>query len=185
MSSSDQQQPFIGDKAGPYVDKAKDAAQDYARENPDQARSAIDAVEDMIDSRTGGKFSGMVDKAGDWVERQLDLPAEATPEGQPAPGEPAPAPAPGEPAPAPAPGEPAPPQEPRPSEPAPTPQPTEPPAAPEAPPTPEPVETPSETPADAPSETPRTPEPADTTSAGTPGDDLGPALDPEGPAGRE
>lgn len=69
---SDQPQKLTGEQ----IDKARDATQDYLQDNPDQARSLIDKVEDAIDERTGGKFSGMVDKAGDWAEEQLNLPEE-------------------------------------------------------------------------------------------------------------
>lgn len=99
---SDQPQKFTGEQ----VDKARDAAQDYLQDNPDQARSLIDKVEDVIDERTGGQFSGMVDKAGDWAEEQLNLPEEppaepttpaeapAEPKAETPPAEPADAPAP-------------------------------------------------------------------------------------------
>lgn len=53
-----------------------DQASDLARENPEQARELIDRVEDIIDSRTGGRFSGAVDQAGEWAEGQLGLPGE-------------------------------------------------------------------------------------------------------------
>ncbi|WP_151526056.1 antitoxin [Serinicoccus kebangsaanensis] len=138
---SDQPQQF-GGKSGEYVDRARDAAGDYAQDNPDKARSMIDKVEDLIDDKTGGRYADAVDRGGDWVEKQLGLPTEEesqpTTPGEPAPGEPAPQtpteptpqtpaePAPAEPTPAeplpaePAPSEPAP-AEPAPSEPAPSP----------------------------------------------------------------
>ena len=65
---TDQPQQF--GNAGEYVDKAMD----YAQQNPDQARSFIDKVEDFVDQKTGGKYSAQVDQAGDWVEGQLGRP---------------------------------------------------------------------------------------------------------------
>ncbi|UTT65339.1 antitoxin [Janibacter sp. CX7] len=65
MSNSPQQ--FNG---GEYVDKARDAARDH----PDQARGAIDKVQEAVDKRTGGKFTSIIDKAGDFVEDKLGLP---------------------------------------------------------------------------------------------------------------
>lgn len=67
MSNSPQQ--FNG---GEYVDKARDAARDH----PDQARGAIDKVQEAVDKRTGGKFTSIIDKAGDFVEDKLGLPGE-------------------------------------------------------------------------------------------------------------
>ena len=64
---TDQPQQF--GNAGEYVDKAMD----YAQQNPDQARSFIDKVEDFVDQKTGGKYSAQVDQAGDWVEGQLGM----------------------------------------------------------------------------------------------------------------
>lgn len=64
---TDQPQQF---NAGEYVDKAKG----YAQQNPEQARSFIDKIEDFVDERTGGQYSAQVDQAGDWVEGQLGLP---------------------------------------------------------------------------------------------------------------
>lgn len=110
---SDQPQKFTGEQ----VDKARDAAQDYLQDNPDQARSLIDKVEDVIDERTGGQFSGMVDKAGDWAVEQLNLPEEpaaepttpaeapAEPKAETPPAEPTDAPAQAEPTDAPAPAD--------------------------------------------------------------------------------
>ena len=45
---SDQKQPISGDEA---FDKAKD----YAQDNPDTARSAIDKVEDLLDQQDRGQ----------------------------------------------------------------------------------------------------------------------------------
>ena len=73
---SDQKQPISGDEAF-------NTAKDYARDNPDTARSAIDKVEDLLDQKTGGKFSDMIDKGGDFVEGQLGIPTESTPPSAP------------------------------------------------------------------------------------------------------
>jgi hypothetical protein len=84
--------------AGGWLDKIKN----LAKGNPQQADSAIEKVEDIIDKQTGGKYAEQVDKGGDALRDQLGLPEE-TPEPAPAPEpEPEPAPAP-EPEPAPAP----------------------------------------------------------------------------------
>ncbi|HBO54026.1 MULTISPECIES: antitoxin [Janibacter] len=65
---------------GEYVDKARDAARDH----PDQARSAIDKVQDAVDQRTGGRFTSIIDTAGDFLEDRIGLPTEQEtgPEGQ-------------------------------------------------------------------------------------------------------
>ncbi|WP_395230620.1 antitoxin, partial [Escherichia coli] len=65
MSNNPQQS-----NGGEYVDKARDAARDH----PDQARGAIDKVQEAVDKRTGGKFTSIIDKAGDFVEDKLGLP---------------------------------------------------------------------------------------------------------------
>ena len=83
MSNSPQQ--FNG---GEYVDKARDAARDH----PDQARGAIDKVQEAVDKRTGGKFTSIIDKAGDFVEDKLGLPEDkAGPQGDAQPEDEAPA----------------------------------------------------------------------------------------------
>ena len=55
-----------------WMDKAKD----YIKGNPDQAGSAIEKVEDLIDQRTGGKYSDQVDKGSDVLRDKLGLPGE-------------------------------------------------------------------------------------------------------------
>ena len=83
MSNSPQQ--FNG---GEYVDKAREAARDH----PDQARGAIDKVQEAVDKRTGGKFTSIIDKAGDFVEDKLGLPEDkAEPQGDAQPEDEAPA----------------------------------------------------------------------------------------------
>ena len=76
---ADTNAPNLGD-AGRYLDKAKD----YAKEHPDQARKAVERVEDLIDQRTGGRFKDLVDKGGDLVEGQLGVPQQ-TPDPTPDP----------------------------------------------------------------------------------------------------
>lgn len=70
---SNERQPISRDD----VTQAGQKAKDYAQEHPDQARSVIDKIEDAIDARTGGKFSGVIDKAGDFLEGKLGLPNNA------------------------------------------------------------------------------------------------------------
>jgi hypothetical protein len=115
--------------AGGWLDKIKD----FAKGNPQQAETAIDKVEEVLDEKTGGKYAEQVDQGADALRDQLGLPREEasvpapTPEPAPAPTpEPAPAPTP-EPAPAPTP-EPAPAPTPEPS-----PQPSDPAPVPEEP----------------------------------------------------
>ena len=72
--------------AGSWLDKVKD----YVKGNPQQADSALDKVEDVIDKQTGGKYSEQIDQGSDALRDKLGLPDE-----QPAPApEPEPAPAP-------------------------------------------------------------------------------------------
>ena len=108
-----------------WIDKARD----FIKGNPDQAKGAVEKVEDLINERTGGKYAEHIDKGSDALGEQLGLPPD--PEDVPAP---APTPVPNEPVPAPP--EPAP----APSEPAPAPAdpvPTEDPGTSDAPPPPE------------------------------------------------
>ena len=49
-------------------------AKQWASQNPDKARQAIDKVEDVVDSKTGGKYRDKVDQAGDAVGGQLGIP---------------------------------------------------------------------------------------------------------------
>ena len=55
-----------------WMDKAKD----YIKGNPEQAGSAIDKVEKLIDQRTGGKHADKVDKGGDFVREKLGIPGD-------------------------------------------------------------------------------------------------------------
>src|SRR4026208_1336818 len=66
-----------------WLDKVKD----LVKGNPQQADSAIEKVEHVIDERTGGKYADRIAKGSDALKDQLGLPSE----------EPAPAPVPTEP----------------------------------------------------------------------------------------
>ncbi len=69
--------------AGGWMDKMKD----YVKGNPDQAGSAIEKVEDLIDKRTGGKYADKVDQGGDVLRDKLGLPDDdpaTTPQAGPA-----------------------------------------------------------------------------------------------------
>ena len=70
-----------------FMDKIKD----FVKGNPEQAGGAIDKVEDLVDERTGGKYSEQIDKGTDALREQLGLPPEQS---IPVPGEPAPGPTP-------------------------------------------------------------------------------------------
>ena len=56
-----------------WMDKAKD----YIKGNPQQAGSAIEKVEDLIDQRTGGKYADKVDQGGDILRQKLGIPGDA------------------------------------------------------------------------------------------------------------
>lgn len=94
--------------AGDFINKAKQ----FISGHPDQARNALDKVEEMVDKQTGGKYSDQIHKGGDMVEGRLGIPgqqgsqpadpsvpAQPTDPSVPAqptdPGTPAPNPAPG------------------------------------------------------------------------------------------
>ena len=47
--------------------------EDLAKQNPDKARSLIDALEDQVDQRTGGRFKDRVDQAGDLIAGRLGV----------------------------------------------------------------------------------------------------------------
>jgi len=59
--------------AGGWMDKVRD----YVKGNPEQAGSAIEKVEDLIDQRTGGKYADKVDQGGDVLRDKLGLPTVA------------------------------------------------------------------------------------------------------------
>ena len=51
-----------------------DSIGDLAKEHEDKIEQGIEAVGDLVDEKTGGKYSSQIDQAGDWVEGQLGLP---------------------------------------------------------------------------------------------------------------
>ena len=115
-----------------------DKVKDFINGNPEKAQQGLGKLGDVINQKTGGKYSEHIGRASDKVGGRLGIPTEQTGplagESAPVPGEPAPvpgepAPMPGEPSPAPAPGQPDPgqPMPPAPSEPAPAPAPGQPP----------------------------------------------------------
>ncbi|KQZ90536.1 hypothetical protein ASD62_15860 [Phycicoccus sp. Root563] len=53
-----------------------DKAKDYIKGNPEQAGSAIEKVEGLIDQRTGGKYADKIDKGGDVLREKLGLPSD-------------------------------------------------------------------------------------------------------------
>lgn len=50
-----------------------DKGKQFIDEHPDQAREAVEKLEDMVDARTGQKYQGQVDKAGDFIEGKLGV----------------------------------------------------------------------------------------------------------------
>lgn len=50
-----------------------DKIKGYARQNPDKARQALDKVEQTVNSKTGGKYSDKLSKAGDAATKGLGL----------------------------------------------------------------------------------------------------------------
>lgn len=50
-----------------------DKIKGYARQNPDKARKALDKVEQTVNSKTGGKYSDKLSKAGDAASKGLGL----------------------------------------------------------------------------------------------------------------
>jgi hypothetical protein len=53
-----------------------DEAKKLAGEHPEQAKEALEKAEDILDERTGGKFSDQIEQGGDAVEGQLGLPTD-------------------------------------------------------------------------------------------------------------
>ncbi|WP_306360200.1 antitoxin [Nocardia sp. CC227C] len=70
---------------------------DVAAQNAEKIESAVDKAGGFIDQKTGGKYSGQIDKGAEAVKKAIPEQggAAAAPEASPAP-EPAPEPAPGE-----------------------------------------------------------------------------------------
>ena len=59
--------------------KIVDEAKKLAGEHPEQAKEALDKAENILDERTGGKFTDQIHQGGDTVEGQLGLPADDQP----------------------------------------------------------------------------------------------------------
>ncbi len=53
---------------GDFVDKAKDLAAD----NDDKVKEGVDSTADLIDDKTGGKFSGQVDTGAQAAKDAVD-----------------------------------------------------------------------------------------------------------------
>ena len=53
---------------GDFVDKAKDLAAD----NADKVKEGIDSAADLVDDKTGGKYSGQVDTGADAAKDAVD-----------------------------------------------------------------------------------------------------------------
>ena len=53
-----------------WLDKVKD----YVKGNPQQADSALDKVEEIVDKQTGGKYADQVDQGSDLLREKLGLP---------------------------------------------------------------------------------------------------------------
>lgn len=83
-----------------WMDKAKD----FIKGHPDQAKDAVEKVEDLLNEKTGGRYAEQIDQGSDALSDQLGLPSdpEDKPAPTPVPSEPAPTPA-DTPAPAPTP----------------------------------------------------------------------------------
>src|SRR6476620_2498755 len=62
-----------------------DKIKDFVKGNPEQAGGAIDKVEDLVDERTGGKYSEQIDKGTDALREQLGLPRCPSPARPPCP----------------------------------------------------------------------------------------------------
>lgn len=59
LSRIEQKEPTLG--IGDFVDKAKD----LAAEHEDKVSDGIDKVADMVDDKTGGKYSDQIDQGAD------------------------------------------------------------------------------------------------------------------------
>ncbi|CAM2998276.1 antitoxin [Skermania piniformis] len=62
-------------------------ARNLAEQHKDQVDQAIDKAGNLVDQKTGGKYSGQIDKAQDAAKRAVDRPA--APAESAAPAEPA------------------------------------------------------------------------------------------------
>lgn len=52
-------------------DSAKDKISDLAGDNQDKIEDGVDKAGDVVDDKTGGKFSDQIDNAGDTAKDKL------------------------------------------------------------------------------------------------------------------
>ena len=57
----------IGDTFNELTQKAKD----FARQHPDKVEQGLDKLEDIANQKTGGKYSGQIDKGEDMLRERL------------------------------------------------------------------------------------------------------------------
>jgi antitoxin protein of toxin-antitoxin system len=57
----------IGDTFNELAQKAKD----FARQHPDKAEQGLDKLGDIVDQKTGGKYSTQIDKGEDMLQQRL------------------------------------------------------------------------------------------------------------------
>lgn len=57
----------IGDTFNELAQKAKD----FARQHPDKVEQGLDKLGDIADQKTGGKYSGQIDKGEDMLRERL------------------------------------------------------------------------------------------------------------------
>ena len=62
-----------------WIDKARD----FIKGHPEEAKDAVEKVEDLINEKTGGKYADQLDQGSDTLGEQLGLPPD--PEDAPAP----------------------------------------------------------------------------------------------------
>lgn len=60
----------IGDTFNELTEKAKD----FARQHPDKVEQGLDKLGDIADQKTGGKYSGQIDKGKEMLQRRLGGP---------------------------------------------------------------------------------------------------------------
>ena len=63
------------------VKKLAEQAKELGAEHPDQVKHGIDKAENLIDERTGGKYTAGIDGAGQRAEDFLDGPGTPQPDG--------------------------------------------------------------------------------------------------------
>ena len=57
----------IGDTFNELTQKAKD----FARQHPDKVEQGLDKLGDIADQKTGGKYSGQIEKGEDMLRERL------------------------------------------------------------------------------------------------------------------